>query len=546
MHRIEHCRRLCSATLVLIVSGLAFGIPSATTAWAAGYRGKLELQVVDKTTGEPLAVRMHLYDSKGKPVRPPKVPYWHDHFAFQGSITLDLPVGTYTFEIERGPEYREQTGHFVLEKNAKDSKVVTMTRFVNMREEGWWSGDLHIHRPLNEIELLMDAEDLHIGPVITWWNDKNTWDQQAIPTQRVVEFGDKRFYELMAGEDEREGGALLYFGCREPLPLTGASREYPSPLEFLEQAKKSTHRQAEQSIGDDSNSQPRSSGNAQAMPVHVDIEKPFWWDMPIWVASGLADSIGLANNHLQRSGMLMNEAWGKPRDKVFYPDPHGNGRWSQAIYYHLLNCGLRIPPSAGSASGVLPNPVGYNRVYVHVDGELTWEKWWEGLRAGRVVITNGPMLRPSVNGELPGHVFEAAKGETVELNIALNLAMREKVEYLEVVKDGKIVHEVRLDEWAKKNGELPPVKFDQSGWLMVRAVTNNTKTYRFASTGPYYVQIGAEPRISRESAQFFSDWVLERAKRVKLEDASERESVIRHHRMARDFWKGVLERANSD
>ena len=138
------------------------------------------------------------------------------------------------------------------------------------------------------------------------------------------------------------------------------------------------------------------------------------------------------------------------------------------------------------------------------------------------------------------------KGETVELNISLNLAMREKVEYLEVVKDGKVVHEVRLDEWAKKNGELPPVKFDRSGWLMVRAVTNNTKTYRFASTGPYYVQIGAEPRISRESAQFFSDWVLERAKRVKLEDASERESVIRHHRMARDFWKGVLERANSD
>ena len=28
------------------------------------------------------------------------------------------------------------------------------------------------------------------------------------------------------------------------------------------------------------------------------------------------------------------------------------------IYYHLLNCGLRVPPSAGSASGVLPNPVG--------------------------------------------------------------------------------------------------------------------------------------------------------------------------------------------
>ncbi|HAK94366.1 MAG TPA: hypothetical protein DCM87_05035 [Planctomycetes bacterium] len=51
------------------------------------------------------------------------------------------------------------------------------------------------------------------------------------------------------------------------------------------------------------------------------------------------------------------------------------------------------PPSAGSASGVLPNPVGYNRVYVHVDGELTYAKWWEGLQAGRAFVTNGPLLR---------------------------------------------------------------------------------------------------------------------------------------------------------
>ena len=44
----------------------------------------------------------------------------------------------------------------------------------------------------------------------------------------------------------------------------------------------------------------------------------------------------------------------------------GVGYWVQEIYYHLLNCGLRVAPSAGSASGVLPNPVGYNRVYVHL------------------------------------------------------------------------------------------------------------------------------------------------------------------------------------
>ena len=27
--------------------------------------------------------------------------------------------------------------------------------------------------------------------------------------------------------------------------------------------------------------------------MHIDIEKPFWWDMPVWVALGLFDPIRL-------------------------------------------------------------------------------------------------------------------------------------------------------------------------------------------------------------------------------------------------------------
>ncbi len=61
-----------------------------------------------------------------------------------------------------------------------------------------------------------------------------------------------------------------------------------------------------------------------------------------------------------------NEAGGLPRDTLLFPKPWGNGRWSQELYYHLLNCGLRIPPTAGSGSGANNNPVGYNRFYVNI------------------------------------------------------------------------------------------------------------------------------------------------------------------------------------
>lgn len=494
---------------------------SAARSLSAATEGEVEVTAIDKETGHQVAVRMHLKDSRGRPVLPRGTVAWKDHFVFDGRILLKLRPGAYTFEIERGPEYRVRTGHFMIERGAEDSHAVEMERFVEMKKEGWWCGDLHIHRPLKDIELLMRAEDLHVAPVITWWNKTNTWAEAEVPESLLTQFDTNRFYHRMGGEDEREGGALLYFNLDKPLPIQEADREYPSPIKFLEMARE----------------QPS---------VHVDIEKPFWWDMPTWVATGKIDSIGLANNHMCRSEVLGTEAWGKPRDTKFYPGSLGNGRWSQDIYYHLLNCGLRIPPSAGSASGVLPNPVGYNRVYVYCDGELTYEKWFEGLRAGQVVVTNGPMLRPRVNGELPGHVFTSAAGEAIELQATLNLSIREKVEYLEIIKNGRVDREVRLAEYKEAGGRLPTVEFKESGWMLIRAVTNNQDTFRFASTGPYYVEIGQQPRISKTSAQFFYDWVYERARRIKIEPAEHQEEVIAYHRTARDFWQDLVNRANAE
>src|SRR5262249_43376318 len=273
-------------------------------------------------------------------------------------------------------------------------------------------------------------------------------------------FDNDRFYDVLAGEDEREGGALLYFHLPRPLPITGATREYPSPMTFVEEAR-------------------RQPG------VWIDVEKPFWWDVPVWVASGQVDSIGLANNHMCRDRMYETEAWGKPRDTVHLPPPLGNGYWSQEIYYHLLNCGLRLPPSAGSASGVLPNPVGYNRVYVHIDGPLTYEKWWQGLRAGRVFVTNGPLLRVRANGHLPGQVFTGSADKAIDIELKADLTTRETVRAFEIIKNGRIERTIPYEEWAKQ-GTLGKVHFKESGWFLVRTITDYPKTFRFASTGPSY------------------------------------------------------------
>jgi hypothetical protein len=520
-----------------VVVAIALVATSPTLAWAAR-GGQLRLEVIDHETKEPLACRIHLTNAAKRPLKAPKAPFWHDHFVFSGSVTLKLPEGEYAFEIERGPEYRVRLGHFTMQNFSDDTKVVDLNRFVDMAAEGWWSGDLDVERPAKDLPLLMEAEDLHVVELVSWPDRQSLLPKSGAPTDPLVEFGAHRYYHLAAGRDVRPGGTLLFYNLprkgdgslfqaqpkKTPVPFSGAfSGEYPPQLELIIAAKQET-------------------------AAWVDAQHAYSWDLPLWVASGKLDSVQLAGSNLGRKSAVTSEGSGRPRDQRLYPGTSGNGRWTEAIYYHLLNCGLRIPPTAGSGSGSVANPLGYNRMYVHVEGELTYEKWWDALRAGRAIVTNGPLIRPNVEGEMPGHVFQAQSGQEVELEIGLTLSTRDRISYLEIIKDGRLVEQVRLNDWEKTGGKLPLLKFSESGWFLIRAVTDLTETYRFATTAPYYVEIGDRPRISKASAQFFLDWVDERMQKLKLvefENPEQRKAVLNLQESARAYWERLAAEANA-
>jgi hypothetical protein len=504
------------------------GVWAAVSGWmvVAARAGTLVLSVTDGSRGN-VPCRIYLKDHGGKPVRTPGLPFWRDHFVCPGKVEIDIPGGRYAYEFERGPEFHRLAGSVELPASGRAQVVAVLTHIADMPSEGWYAGDLHIHRPVADIPLLMRAEDLHVAPVITWWNHRGDWALKDAPAQTVFRIDKNHFYDILGGEDEREGGALLYFRLRRPLPIRDASREYPSPMKFAELA--------------------RAEPNAW-----IDIEKPFWWDVPVWLASGKADSIELANNHMCRSQMYESEAWGKPRDRTRLPPPKGNGYWSQEIYYQILNSGLRIPPTAGSASGVLPNPVGYNRVYAQLGQEVTPERWWAAVKAGRSFVTNGPLLRVTADGNLPGHVFSAAKGGRVTVRLSVRLTSNDPVPTVEIVRDGEVVRTVpatwnaqTADAVVRDPGALD---FDASGWFLVRTIVDNPVTFRFASTAPFFVEIGDAPRrISRKSVTFFRDWVDERIARIKktVADRSQQLEILRYHDAARAFWDKRLSAANA-
>jgi len=91
------------------------------------------------------------------------------------------------------------------------------------------------------------------------------------------------------------------------------------------------------------------------------------------------------------------------------------------------------------------------------------------------------------------------------------------------------------------------VTFKSSGWFLVRVIADNPKTFRFASTAPFYVEVGEEKRrISKTSARFFRDWVHERAGRIKLDDAKQREEVLTYHTAAEKFWQDLVDKSNAE
>jgi hypothetical protein len=468
-------------------------------------------------TSEPC--RIQCADEQGQPVLPANLPCWKDHFVMPGEVTMEVRPGLYRYTLSRGPEYEPVQRELKITNNSPPIVVRHhLRRLTDLSQEGWWSGETHLHRGPEQVPLLMQAEDLHIACDTTWWNDGNPWAQLPLPRETVVSAGTNRFFDQMGGEDERGGGALLFFGLKQPLPIAGSQREYPSAMKFLLQAK-------------------------QHPGVWVDVEKPFWWDMPVWVASGKVDSIGIAHNHMHLNGVLDNEAWGKPRDRTRYPGPHGDGRWTQDIYYHLLNTGVRLPPSAGSASGVLPNPVGYNRMYAFVEGSLTWEKWWESVRRGRVFVSNGPLLRTKANDRLPGHVFQLTDRRSISLSLDIRLDSRDPIQEVEIIQNGQVVRSLSKDHL----GRTIPLTITEPGWFLVRTIAAVPGTFRFASTAPFYVEAAKQtPRVSRAAAQFFVDWVKERIDKLNLDAADRKREVLQYQQDALRFWEQKVKDATCE
>ncbi|WP_146399766.1 hypothetical protein [Pseudobythopirellula maris] len=479
---------------IVLVDGVAGGAPRAD--------GVLEIEAVEAETLTPLPVRIELQDGRGRPVAARRwgVAVWGDHAYFPGNVTLPLRRGNYRFVIDAGPEYLTQSGHFQIDRRAEDSKRVEMRRAAHLAKEGWLAADLLASREPGGLDVARQAEQLAAAPQVGHVWSGGSWR----PAKAIRRLKEEDAHHYSAARVESPGGSL-----------TIVSRDGPFDFRSLR--------------GDD----PLAVALAAREAGLVVIADAGAWRLPAWIAEGAVDALLVLGPEESEGN--------RPRDRSRYPARRGLGRWREAVYHHTLGAGLRLVPLAGSGSGFEETTLGAARVYAHT-GDTNSESqaspdWWDAALAGATVVTNGPLLRPKAEGRAPGAVFYLNHGETLTFEVGLSLATRDKIEYLEIIKNNEVAATVPLRDWAAGGGRLPPVEFDSAGWFAVRAVTVDADRYQMAQSAPWFVEMSGQRRVSRSSVAFFLEWLDELAADEKAAPSAERLAE------AQAFWRGKLDSA---
>ncbi len=519
------------------------GIFVTESLFAAG--GSLTVKVREEKSNKPVATRMEIYRGAvsgqtpaGKPMSIRKTVPAGIGVVLDRSVEMSLADGVYAFRMVRGPEYRILSGTFTLERTSLDERELALPRMVDMLSLGWTSGDCLVPASPADLPLRMAAEDLHVACVLGHVESNPIPEK---PNDEPLEFEPVWISSNVQFHD----GIAIYESIETPIEAIATDTSaLASERQIALQIVLPSERLA--SLNQD---------------AHAAIENPFAWPVPVWLASNKIDGMFVLGDWLRLDRPVLKPADGREPPGVGFGDGRSLGRSAERIYWNVLEAGFKIPPLAGTGNQAAETPVGYNRLYVaeplvsyetyspkkpevfpvEATRVATQDAWWKAAWAGQSVATNGPLLRPKLAGELPGHTFTANQGEVLELAMELTLSVRDPVDYLEVVHNGEVHYSARLDEFALAGGKIPVLSVDKSGWIVVRVVTLFDGHFRAAMSAPWYIEFDGQRRVSRKAVEFFQTWQTDYEQRLMKLSPAEIGQHAPFIKAARQFW---AERAN--
>lgn len=470
--------------------------------------GNLSLTVVDEH-GEPVPARVAVTAANGRGYAPldawiraddgfdrERSRYELQYFHSDGRSQLELPEGAYSVRVWRGPEHRvEQQTVEVKADTPTAISIVSRPLELPQAWNGMVSADVHVHmnyggRYLNTPGKMVEqarAEDLDLVfnllvnkeqriPDITHFSGK----PDPASSQDVVLAHSQEYHTSFWGH-------LGLLGLKDHFllpgyvayPDTGTASLWPS----------NGH------IADLAHAQGALVGYVHPFNTLPDParDERLTHSLPVDVALGKVDFF----------------------EVVAFSDPLVTAE----VWHRLLNCGFRI--SAAGGTDAMANyasyrgPVGQNRVYVEPapgasDPPSRLAAWLSGLKNGRSVATNGPLVYLSVNDRGPGSELALEQAGPVRLKGFLR--SNTPVDNLEVLRNGEVIERIHLDDDAMSADFELEVDVAESSWILVRAWNKQASPdvldlYPYGTTNPVFVIVGEKPIVSARDADYFIAWI---------------------------------------
>lgn len=398
-----------------------------------------------------------------------------------GSCEIRLPAHPITVEICKGFEYTPVRREVVLGEG-KLALRIAIERWIDLRQEGWFPGDIAVFDyPPHDVLLEGAGEGLAIVNLLATENwcqleeDQEPW-VGSIPN--IVAFsGQKPALEMpdcqVVVNTHNNGthlGSLLLLNCHRVVYPLG--------------------------IG--------SCG----------LRNFYDWT--------LADWCGQCH---RKGGLVLWAAFGSRRKEPTPNDGYGGETLAECVlgkmdgiavhlaewmekphkheWYRLLNCGFRVPLAGGSFKiSALHNAPGGPRTYARLRNgeEFTYKNWIEAIRAGRTFVSNGPLLTLAVNGQDPGAVIDLPEG-TRTVRVRAEARGIVPFERLELVFNGEPLAGTEASGSPCSALLEGDVEIPGSGWLAARcwgtspafAAWDPDSQHAAAHTSPVYLQVAGRP-----------------------------------------------------
>jgi hypothetical protein len=421
-------------------------------------------------------------------------------FAYvDGTCAIYLPEKTSLhFEVVKGYAYRF-VDHVVAVFSTTDTINIRLEKWFEFpKNERWYSGDVHTHEIDSATALLsMKAEDLNVCNILI---SDFTTDQSSF--RGAPEPFSDSLHIVYLNQEFREHrlGHVNLLNLKKLIEPVVPIRQYQYPLNI--KAMDETHAQGGHVSWAHFAAYPALEG-----PLAVILKK--------------VDAVEVLCN--------MDPF----REPVFVSDIVPDLRMNSGLrlWYRLLNCGLRLPATAGTDKMNNWTTVGANRVYALVKGTFNYQKWIEALNKGQSFISNSPMLFCTVDGKMPGEEIQLSQKKS--LKIVAEVSSQLPISRLEIVANGEVIAEKRIEKGqyhAKLEIDYTPRK---SVWIAARAHQYNEEDEKkgvsfaqrrdlgggptlfnkyygtlrpetaFAHTNPCYVVLAKQPIHSASDAQYF-------------------------------------------